>query len=206
MQILKLAAILGLGLCALANAPMAQAQSTVECHSRNYQYTECQAPLRSPQLVHQISSSACIINHTWGFNPATRRIWVSQGCSGVFADVGGYHHGRSDSYDPGARSYNDRGYDTGAMTAGMIAGAILGAAADSGKSYSHTTSNYYYTAPPSRPRDTSQDTDYSTPQFDKQGNPNFDTSGGYIGCHGVGCTVDIPPSDDSDTSNDDGNN
>lgn len=30
------------------------------------------------------------------------------------------------------------------------------------------------------------------PQFDRDGNPNFDTKGNYIGCHGVGCMVDNP--------------
>lgn len=25
------------------------------------------------------------------------------------------------------------------------------------------------------------------PQFDKDGNPNFDTHGNWIGCHGLGC-------------------
>ncbi|APT55853.1 hypothetical protein RQ831_19785 [Roseomonas gilardii] len=32
----------------------------------------------------------------------------------------------------------------------------------------------------------------TTPQFDKGGNPNFDTRGNYIGCHGIGCKVDNP--------------
>lgn len=30
------------------------------------------------------------------------------------------------------------------------------------------------------------------PQYDKDGNPNFDTQGNYQGCHGIGCTVDNP--------------
>lgn len=34
----------------------------------------------------------------------------------------------------------------------------------------------------------------TTPQFDKDGNPNFDTKGNYQGCHGVGCMVDNPDS------------
>jgi hypothetical protein len=34
------------------------------------------------------------------------------------------------------------------------------------------------------------------PSFDKQGNPNFDTQGNWIGCHGVGCDVD-PPSEEN---------
>jgi len=29
-------------------------------------------------------------------------------------------------------------------------------------------------------------------QFDREGNPNFDPQGNYIGCHGVGCEVDNP--------------
>jgi len=30
------------------------------------------------------------------------------------------------------------------------------------------------------------------PQYDKDGNPNFDSQGNYIGCHGIGCEVDNP--------------
>jgi hypothetical protein len=30
------------------------------------------------------------------------------------------------------------------------------------------------------------------PQFDADGNPNFDTQGNYQGCHGLGCSVDNP--------------
>lgn len=37
------------------------------------------------------------------------------------------------------------------------------------------------------------------PQFDKQGNPNFDSQGNYQGCHGIGCQVDNP--DNNDDSN-----
>jgi hypothetical protein len=48
---------------------------------------------------------------------------------------------------------------------------------------------------------TSDGTIDTRPQFDRQGNPNFDTRGRYIGCHGVGCAVDQP--DDSTSSNDD---
>lgn len=39
------------------------------------------------------------------------------------------------------------------------------------------------------------------PQYDKNGNPNFDKRGRYIGCHGLGCKVDDP--DDGDQSVDD---
>ncbi|HEY4191495.1 MAG TPA: hypothetical protein VGM46_02515 [Mesorhizobium sp.] len=34
-----------------------------------------------------------------------------------------------------------------------------------------------------------------TPQYDRDGNPNFDTKGGYIGCNGIGCTIDNPDDD-----------
>jgi len=196
----------------------AHAQSTVECHSRNYQYAECQAPLKAPQLIHQISSSACIINRTWGFNPRTRYIWVAQGCAGVFADPSGYHHGRSSGYDSGARSYDDRGHDTGAILGTAIAGAILGAALESGDRHEHTTTNNYYDRGRNTQgssydgchgigclvdnpdKDSSQAID-DRPQFDKDGNPNFDTQGNYQGCHGEGCKVDNP-----DTPQDDGGN
>ncbi|WP_349366036.1 MAG: hypothetical protein ABL311_16345 [Nitratireductor rhodophyticola] len=30
------------------------------------------------------------------------------------------------------------------------------------------------------------------PQFDREGNPNFDEHGNYQGCHGIGCQVDDP--------------
>lgn len=36
------------------------------------------------------------------------------------------------------------------------------------------------------------------PQFDREGNPNFDTAGNYQGCHGIGCEVDTPDDDSSD--------
>lgn len=41
------------------------------------------------------------------------------------------------------------------------------------------------------------------PQFDRNGNPNFDKRGRYIGCHGIGCRVDVPDDDDGDQSIDD---
>jgi hypothetical protein len=208
----------------------ALAEVTVECRSINYAYTECQAPLDEPQLIHQLSSNACIVNRTWGFNPHTRRIWVSDGCSGVFADPGGYHHGRSGTYDDGARQYDHHGNDAGAMVAGAIIGAVIGsAAASSGHHHSHSTSNYYYSSnqfmeTPSRWRPDasgyagchgtgclvdsperhgrhSQAVDPTVQKFDKDGNPNYDADGNYIGGHGLGTTVDNP---DAETSPNDG--
>ncbi len=114
----------------LAILPPATAQATIECWSRDYRYNECYAgELSRPQLIHQISGSACIVNRTWGYNPRSGYIWVSEGCSGTFADVGGYHHGRGDTYDEGARHYDARGRDAGALIGGLVLGAILGSAA-----------------------------------------------------------------------------
>ena len=205
----RMMAVVSLFLLSCLAVP-ASAQSTVECHSIHYQYSECWAgPLRAPQLVHQISSSACIVNRTWGYNRRSGYVWVAQGCSGVFADVQSYHHGRGDSWDPGARSYSDRGHDSGAVVAGVVLGALIaGAAAD--KDRRHTTSNVDYSRTssysgchgvgcmvdnPDRARDSSQDID-PRPSFDRQGNPNFDTQGNWQGCHGAGCLVD-PPDDGS---------
>ncbi|MBP1843702.1 hypothetical protein J2046_001958 [Rhizobium petrolearium] len=183
-------------------APQANAQATVECHSRDYQYDECFAgPLRQPQLIHQISGSSCILNRSWGYNPRSRYIWVAQGCSGVFADVGGYHHGRGDGFDQNARMYDHRGHDIGGAVAGAVLGAILEGLADEGeKKHQHHTSNHHdgggYNGchgigckvdNPDQAIDT-------RPQFDRQGNPNFDVHGNYQGCHGAGCLVDDPDS------------
>lgn len=178
----------------------AKADGTVECHSRDYQYDECWAgPLTQPQLIHQISSSPCILNRTWGYNPKSRYVWVAQGCSGVFADVGGYHYGRGDGFDPNARMYNHRGHDTGAVIAGAVLGALVeGMTEDRNRKHHHATSNYRaddgyngchgvgcLVDNPDQAVD-------NTPQFDKDGFPNFDEHGNYQGCHGVGCLVDNP--------------
>ncbi|MGH6862151.1 MAG: DUF3011 domain-containing protein [Phyllobacterium sp.] len=206
---LRLYGIAALALASFWFAPEAEAQSTVECHSRNYDYDECYAgPLRKPQLIHQVSGSACILNKTWGYNPKSKYIWVAQGCSGVFADVGGYHYGRGDGFDKNARMYNDRGNDVGAVVGGAVLGAIIeGLASDDHKRRHHTTSNYHdrggyngchgVGCMVDNPDDGDQGID-TRPQFDKEGNPNFDTHGNYQGCHGAGCLVDDPDDDDSD--------
>lgn len=195
---MKYVAAAALALCASAASTAARADGTVECHSRNFQYGECWAgPLKRPQLIHQISGSSCILNRTWGYNPASRYIWVAQGCSGVFADVAGYHHGRGDTFDSGARRYDHRGHDVGSVVAGAVIGALVEGMAQESHHH-HTTSNY---------RDqggyngchgigcTVDDPDQAiddTPQFDRQGEPNFDVHGNYQGCHGDGCLVDDP--------------
>ncbi|MET3649969.1 DUF3011 domain-containing protein [Phyllobacterium ifriqiyense] len=178
----------------------AKAQSTVECRSRNYQYDECFAgPLSKPQLIHQISNSPCILNRTWGYNPKSKYLWVAEGCAGVFADVGGYHHGRGDGFDPGARSYDHRGHDTGAVIAGAVLGALIEGMAEGDKhKHRHSTSNYrddggYNGCHGIGCKVDNPDEDVDDrPQFDKEGEPNFDTHGNYQGCHGAGCLVDDP--------------
>jgi hypothetical protein len=183
----------------LISAP-AKAEGTVECHSRNYKYDECWAgPLSKPQLIHQISSSACILNRTWGYNPNSKYIWVAQGCSGVFADVGGYHHGRGDKFDANARAYDHRGHDTGAVIAGAVLGALVESMAeDQGRKHRHATSNYraddsYNGCHGAGCRVDNPDRAIdNTPQFDRNGEPNFDEHGAYQGCHGAGCLVDDP--------------
>lgn len=145
-----------------------------------------------------------------GLYPKSKYLWVAQGCSGVFADVGGYHHGRGDGYDPGARHYDHRGHDAGAVVGGLVLGALIGAvAADGGKKKHHSTSNYDGSShkyngchgvgcmvdnPDRKGREDRVDT---TPQFDRDGNPNFDVHGNYQGCHGMGCLVDNPDNPDN---------
>lgn len=185
------------------HAPV-RAENTVECHSVHYQYNECWAgPLKVPQLVHQVSNSSCIVNSTWGFNRRSGYIWVAQGCSAVFADVEAYHHGRGDTYDEGARSYSNRGHDTGAVVAGVVLAALVAGASEH-KDRKHTTSNIDHDSQgrytgchgvgctvdnPDRAGSGAIDT---RPAFDRDGNPNFDTHGNWQGCNGMGCLVDNP--------------
>ncbi len=189
---------------AFLEAPSGHAQSTVECQSRHYQYGECWAgPLAKPQLIHQTSSSPCILNRTWGYNPKSKHIWVAQGCSGIFADVGGYHHGRGDTFDANARMYDHRGHDVGAVVTGAVLGAIVQGMADDHKhNRQHTTSNYAASSGYNGCHgvgclvDNPDEAIDDTPQFDRQGEPNFDEDGNYQGCHGIGCLVDDPDADE----------
>ncbi len=187
-----------------AGAAQAQEDTTVQCVSRDFKYEECWAAnLNAPQLVYQTSSSACIVNRSWGYNRRSGYLWVAEGCSGIFADVNGYHHGRGDTFDQNARQYDKRGNDAGKVVAGAVLGALLGAAL---APKPHTTSNVpsssdqRYTGchgsgclvtSPSNSNEVIDD----RPAFDKEGNPNFDTKGNYQGCHGMGCLVDTPDND-----------
>lgn len=196
--VLALALSAGSGLIAMP----ALAEATVHCKSRHYQYDECWAgPVKRPQLIHQISNSACILNKTWGYNPQSNYIWVAQGCEGVFADVGGYHHGRGGHADADARAYDDQGHDVGSAVGGMILGALIEGAAENHhhhhRHHHHATSNVGLDDGRNGCHGTGclvDDPDGvdATPQFDKDGNPNFDTHGNYQGCHGMGCLIDNP--------------
>ena len=161
--------LLVVGIGALWLAAPASADSTVECRSVNYSYTECSSgSLKKPQLVHQISSSACILNRTWGYNPKKGYLWVAEGCAGVFANVAGYHYGRDDGYDSNARMYNDHGNDVGAVVGGAVVGALIEGMVGSGgqSSGKHETSNHVTN-------------NYSSGS----------AGSGYSGCHGMGCLV-----------------
>ncbi|WFP60534.1 MULTISPECIES: hypothetical protein [unclassified Mesorhizobium] len=76
----------------------------------------------------------------------------------------------------------------GDAAAAIIVGGIVGAILDNNNRHGHHSDNYY---PRPQPRRDDQWID-PTPQFDRDGNPNFDTHGNYQGCHGVGCMVDDP--------------
>lgn len=78
-----LAAISLLLLTAMHVTP-ARAQSVVRCESIKNRYNECDAPWRSAKLIEQSSRAPCIAGDSWGFNGTTQRLWVSQGCRGVF--------------------------------------------------------------------------------------------------------------------------
>lgn len=182
-----------------ASADLAAADTTVECRSRDFNYDECWASgLKKPQLVHQISSSACIVNKTWGFNPKSGYIWVAEGCSAVFADVGGYHHGRGGTYDANARAYDKHGNDVGAVVGAVVLDALIeGMASDTGKHH-HSSSNHHDSGGYNGCHgtgcllDNPDEVVDDTPQFDSRGEPNFDVHGNYQGCHGLGCLTDDP--------------
>lgn len=55
----------------------------VICESRRNRLQECALPRRGDaQLVRQLSSNACVRDHTWGQRGQT--VWVSRGCRAVF--------------------------------------------------------------------------------------------------------------------------
>jgi hypothetical protein len=134
-------AALGVLLAGLWSASaQAAADDTVPCRSHDFGYTECAAPgLTRPQLVYQMSSSACIVNRTWGFDRGRKLLWVDNGCAGRFADVDGYHHGRTGQFDAGARRYDIHGEDLGPFVGGKALGAFFEGAESSAGAATGTT-------------------------------------------------------------------
>lgn len=171
-------------IAALMTGP-ARANDTIYCKSKHNNYTECAAPFTAPVLVMQKSAQPCIINSTWGFNPITRNIWVAAGCNGIFADSHGYLYGQGGGFDRNARRYSRGGTFVGYGPYVVI-----------NKSRQNRVTNYNYDGPGGigtyhNDRQPAQKID-RTPQFDRNGNPNFDIHGNYIGPHGLGELVDAP--------------
>lgn len=112
---------LALLVSSLLVVPAAVAQShrgQVECSSRDFHMTRCDAPWRDAQLVRQSSDSRCAKGSTWGID--RQGLWVDKGCSGVFEEVGrgndysqtghGNDYGR-DNRDGRDGRDNDRGHN-----------------------------------------------------------------------------------------------
>lgn len=78
-----------LGAVGLVCSGVVSAQATVLCESRGGGYRECYSGFRySPQIVEQLSGTACVEGRSWGHRPGA--IWVSNGCRAVFGEGGGY--------------------------------------------------------------------------------------------------------------------
>ncbi|MCL4760980.1 MAG: DUF3011 domain-containing protein [Burkholderiales bacterium] len=77
------------GLLLAPAAPPAEAQTRIQCESRNHQYQFCSTGvgITGARLVQQTSGARCVEGSTWGWD--RRGVWVTRGCGGVF-DVGDY--------------------------------------------------------------------------------------------------------------------
>ena len=145
---------------------------SVVCSSVSYRPSYCAVDTRfGVRLIETLSRRPCIQGRTWGAD--ARGIWVAGGCSAAFA-LG----------QPRGPSAGDV---AGAMIIGGLFGAVLGAAANDQHYDPGPRRGAYY---PRRYRDSGYVDD--TPQFDRNGNPNFDTHGRYVGAHGLGALVDNP--------------
>lgn len=154
----------------LPDAAQAAGAKRVVCSSADYRYSYCGVDTRGGvQLTNRLSKSRCQYGRSWGYDGGG--IWVDNGCSAEFLVAGS---GRRPS--------------PGDAAAAIIVGGIVGAILDNNNRHGHHSDNYY---PRPQPRRDDRWID-PTPQFDREGNPNFDTHGNYQGCHGVGCMVDNP--------------
>ena len=55
----------------------------IECRSRDYAFTRCDANWNDARLIEQLSSSRCVEGESWGLDEDG--LWVDKGCSGRFA-------------------------------------------------------------------------------------------------------------------------
>jgi|GEM_PF-646855 len=179
-----------LSLAVLGGASGAEAGETIKCKSKQNKYTECPAAFKAPILVRQKSAQPCIINSTWGYNPKTRRIWVAAGCNGVFGEAHGYHHGAAGTHDRDAHRYNRNGTFVGIGPL-VVYNTVK------------NSSSVRVRLDGEGGIGTQHDDDWKKiPQFDRNGNPNFDTDGNYIGPHGLGALVDAPDESQSADTDD----
>lgn len=159
------------------------AQQTISCSSRHGRYGECAAfSLSSPQLIYQQSSTPCIVNRTWGFNRQTGYLWVTAGCRGVFGDLSGFHYGKSGGFDLNVRQYTDRGVYVSPQSMGMVVYPPIAGLPQRTyiENYTITINRQSKQVEPANAAQLDQ-----TPQFDRDGNPNFDEAGNYTGPHGL---------------------
>ncbi|MBL8908053.1 MAG: DUF3011 domain-containing protein [Rhizobiales bacterium] len=169
----------------------ATAGETIKCKSKHNKYTECAAHFKAPILVRQTSRQPCIINSTWGYNPNTRHIWVAAGCNGLFADAHGFHHGAAGSFDKDAHRYNRNGMFVGSGPVVIYNTKVKNVTKLQLDGPGGIGTHHDEDAP-------KPDNDWQRiPQFDKNGFPNFDTEGNYVGPHGLGALVDAPPECDA---------
>jgi hypothetical protein len=75
---------LALACVGAVGVPAAQAQTRIQCESRNQQYQFCATAfnIADARMVRQISGASCIQGSSWGWD--RRGIWVTRGCAGVF--------------------------------------------------------------------------------------------------------------------------
>ena len=161
----------------LPPAVYAQPPMDIICSSVGYNYSRCDVYTGGGvRIIEQLSRSRCDYGRTWGVDG--RGIWVDNGCAGRFI-VGRERRDRNGNDDV-----------VGAAIIGGVIGAILSHDSDRDRDrgrHDDRNNNYY-----GRPRYRHSDYVDPTPQFDKDGNPNFDTHGRYIGPHGLGSLVDNP--------------
>jgi hypothetical protein len=55
----------------------------LECRSRGYAFTRCDANWKSARLLEQLSDSSCVEGESWGVDDDG--LWVDKGCAGRFA-------------------------------------------------------------------------------------------------------------------------